>query len=93
MFGPGCHILCMAKGVGSLFILLFVLVGAVGIGPTTFGLKGRCSTTELRPYSAIVQLYRLRATAATVRIASSLSNRKEHRRAAYLREDSIAEIG
>ena len=41
MFGPGCHILCMAKGVGSLFILLFVLVGAVGIGPTTFGLKGR----------------------------------------------------
>jgi hypothetical protein len=27
------------------------LVGAVGIEPTTFGLKGRCSTTELRPYS------------------------------------------
>jgi hypothetical protein len=27
----------------------FKLVGAVGIGPTTFGLKGRCSTTELRP--------------------------------------------
>ena len=27
-----------------------VLVGAVGIEPTTFGLKGRCSTTELRPY-------------------------------------------
>jgi hypothetical protein len=26
------------------------LVGAVGIEPTTFGLKGRCSTTELRPY-------------------------------------------
>jgi hypothetical protein len=26
-----------------------VLVGAVGIEPTTFGLKGRCSTTELRP--------------------------------------------
>ncbi len=25
------------------------LVGAVGIEPTTFGLKGRCSTTELRP--------------------------------------------
>jgi hypothetical protein len=27
-----------------------MLVGAVGIEPTTFGLKGRCSTTELRPY-------------------------------------------
>src|ERR1700682_5659305 len=27
------------------------LVGAVGIEPTTFGLKGRCSTTELRPYN------------------------------------------
>ena len=26
-----------------------MLVGAVGIEPTTFGLKGRCSTTELRP--------------------------------------------
>jgi hypothetical protein len=26
-----------------------VLVGAVGIEPTTFGLKGHCSTTELRP--------------------------------------------
>ena len=25
------------------------LVGAVGVEPTTFGLKGRCSTTELRP--------------------------------------------
>jgi hypothetical protein len=28
------------------------LVGAVGIEPTTLGLKGLCSTTELRPYSA-----------------------------------------
>src|SRR5262249_4059743 len=26
-----------------------LMVGAVGIEPTTFGLKGRCSTTELRP--------------------------------------------
>jgi hypothetical protein len=26
-----------------------ILVGAVGIEPTTFGLKGRCSATELRP--------------------------------------------
>ena len=26
-----------------------LLVGAVGIEPTTNGLKGRCSTTELRP--------------------------------------------
>lgn len=25
------------------------MVGAVGIEPTTFGLKGRCSTAELRP--------------------------------------------
>jgi hypothetical protein len=29
----------------------FKLVGAVGIEPTTFGLKGRCSTTELRPWN------------------------------------------
>jgi hypothetical protein len=29
-----------------------LLVGAVGIEPTTFGLKGRCSTTELRPWRA-----------------------------------------
>lgn len=28
------------------------MVGAVGIEPTTFGLKGRCSTTELRPWRA-----------------------------------------
>jgi hypothetical protein len=38
------------------------LVGAVGIEPTTFGLKGRCSTTELRPYllstSYIEKIYR-----------------------------------
>jgi hypothetical protein len=26
-----------------------ILVGAVGVEPTTNGLKGRCSTTELRP--------------------------------------------
>ena len=26
------------------------LVGAVGVEPTTNGLKGRCSTTELRSY-------------------------------------------
>jgi hypothetical protein len=38
---------------GRFLILLNTtgkLVGAVGIEPTTFGLKGRCSTTELRPY-------------------------------------------
>ena len=29
-----------------------LLVGAVGIEPTTNGLKGRCSTTELRSYTA-----------------------------------------
>jgi hypothetical protein len=32
------------------------LVGAVGIEPTTFGLKGRCSTTELRPYNQALHL-------------------------------------
>ena len=31
------------------FVVEKPLVGAVGIEPTTFGLKGRCSTTELRP--------------------------------------------
>src|ERR1035437_7324296 len=36
----------------------FKLVEAVGIEPTTFGLKGRCSTTELRPWSAIVSVAR-----------------------------------
>ena len=34
------------------------LVGAVGIEPTTFGLKGRCSTTELRPCGTNHRLYR-----------------------------------
>jgi hypothetical protein len=34
---------------GKLFTFQNLLVGAVGIEPTTFGLKGRCSTTELRP--------------------------------------------
>jgi hypothetical protein len=34
------------------------LVGAVGIEPTTFGLKGRCSTTELRPCAYKRLLYR-----------------------------------
>jgi hypothetical protein len=29
----------------------------VGIEPTTFGLKGRCSTTELRPYGVNFKLY------------------------------------
>src|SRR5271156_7052935 len=40
-------------GPSKSYKLLFMkesLVGAVGIEPTTFGLKGRCSTTELRPY-------------------------------------------
>ena len=35
---------------------IVILVGAVGIEPTTFGLKGRCSTTELRPYGVNLQL-------------------------------------
>src|ERR1700674_5219568 len=34
---------------------MILLVGAVGIEPTTFGLKGRCSTTELRPYRVTAQ--------------------------------------
>jgi hypothetical protein len=29
----------------------------VGIEPTTFGLKGRCSTTELRPYKWFTTSY------------------------------------
>jgi hypothetical protein len=33
------------------------LVGAVGIEPTTFGLKGRCSTTELRPCKTVTTSY------------------------------------
>jgi hypothetical protein len=36
----------------------------VGIEPTTFGLKGRCSTTELRPYSAASSSY-LKKTSLT----------------------------
>jgi len=34
---------------GGNRLLSLSVVGAVGIEPTTFGLKGRCSTTELRP--------------------------------------------
>ena len=42
-----------------------MLVGAVGIEPTTFGLKGRCSTTELRPSRGIKRFYRVRGEPAT----------------------------
>jgi hypothetical protein len=38
------------------------MVGAVGIEPTTFGLKGRCSTTELRPYGRLSILPEKRKT-------------------------------
>ena len=41
---------------GGLSAKCWELVGAVGIEPTTFGLKGRCSTTELRPYGVNPQL-------------------------------------
>jgi hypothetical protein len=37
------------KVIKGLLSMKEMLVGAVGIEPTTFGLKGRCSTTELRP--------------------------------------------
>jgi hypothetical protein len=30
-------------------VLISCVVGAVGVEPTTNGLKGRCSATELRP--------------------------------------------
>jgi hypothetical protein len=33
------------------------VVGAVGVEPTTNGLKGRCSTTELRPYCWALLLF------------------------------------
>ena len=42
-----------------------MLVGAVGIEPTTFGLKGRCSTTELRPSRECIRFYRARVEPAT----------------------------
>jgi hypothetical protein len=41
------------------------LVGAVGIEPTTFGLKGRCSTTELRP--CYLQYFTLKRFSAHLR--------------------------
>ena len=48
------------------------LVGAVGIEPTTFGLKGRCSTTELRPYAFQFTKFITSLFAATI---SRLSDR------------------
>ena len=33
------------------------LVGAVGVEPTTNGLKGRCSATELRPWKMVTTFY------------------------------------
>ena len=45
---------CLHALAAQRFVWVFngmELVGAVGIEPTTFGLKGRCSTTELRPYT------------------------------------------
>jgi hypothetical protein len=45
-----------------------ILVGAVGIEPTTFGLKGRCSTTELRPSRGTCDsIVRLRDEQHTIR--------------------------
>ncbi len=41
---------CGPSKIHELLSMKEMLVGAVGIEPTTFGLKGRCSTTELRPY-------------------------------------------
>ncbi len=41
---------CGPSKTQKSFFVKEMLVGAVGIEPTTFGLKGRCSTTELRPY-------------------------------------------
>jgi hypothetical protein len=41
---------CAPSGLFNYQRTKKMLVGAVGIEPTTFGLKGRCSTTELRPY-------------------------------------------
>jgi hypothetical protein len=42
-----CSNQCSRKCISALRRL--VLVGAVGVEPTTNGLKGRCSATELRP--------------------------------------------
>jgi hypothetical protein len=46
------------------------LVGAVGIEPTTFGLKGRCSTTELRPYVFLTSYIEMTYPASTLKINS-----------------------
>src|SRR5260370_37120061 len=35
---------------GKPFTFQNLLVGAAGLEPTTFGLKDRCSTTQLRPH-------------------------------------------
>ena len=40
------------------------VVGAVGVEPTTNGLKGRCSATELRPYYGF-QPYYMKAICGT----------------------------
>src|SRR6266852_8454961 len=47
---------------GAKFFRCVRLVGAVGIEPTTFGLKGHCSTTELRPCRHGQHLTRKRLT-------------------------------
>ncbi len=41
------------------------LVRAVGIGPTTRGLKGRCSTTELRPQTEYIQMSKAKGRCST----------------------------
>ena len=41
--------LLVPSGIGKLLPVKEMLVGAVGVEPTTNGLKGRCSATELRP--------------------------------------------
>src|SRR5215470_3213125 len=70
------------------FVVEKPLVGAVGIEPTTFGLKGRCSTTELRPYDVILDcsMGLVRGTplansdrAAAIRVAYNAASRKQRR--------------
>jgi hypothetical protein len=64
------------KSIRRLNIHTVGLVGAVGIEPTTFGLKGRCSAAELRPCGTVFTSYtEWRVSSKSIREIALLSRK------------------
>src|SRR4029077_6641591 len=58
----------------SAWRFYWLMVGAVGVEPTTNGLKGRCSATELRPCKAVRTYY----TKETYSTSAGCASRREN---------------